>query len=199
MLGAISISRPFLNRSYRPDLEYLTDQYTNILLTNHLRIMDTQFVFVYGTLMSSYPEHALYCPKPISVAKAFMQGELFEVQGKYPILKIPEEDIALHATGNPVEDWLEANKRGRYSSIRDRDSENWIEGELLELPLQENSLAKMDEWEGFKPGGDSVYRRVVAEAITEEETVMLSWVYVTLGGTSAFQRLNTSTWSRHDS
>lgn len=149
--------------------------------------------------MSSYPEHALYCPKPVSVAKAFMQGELFEVQGKYPILKIPEEDIVLHATGNPVEDWLKANKRGRHSSIGDRDSANWIEGELLELPLQENSLAKMDEWEGFELKGNSVYRRVVAEAITEEETKMRSWVYVTLGETSAFQRLKTPRWSRQRS
>ncbi len=158
--------------------------------------MDTQFLFAYGTLMSGHPEHDRYCPKPVSVLKAEMPGRLFEIEDAYPILHIPQETVLLRATNDPIADWKQVHNEDGGKAW-DRNA-NWIKGEILELPVGIKTFSKMDAWEGFEPGSNSVYERVIARAKIVEAKTVFCWVYVCRKILSSFKELNASEWKRPD-
>ncbi|MDE0769683.1 MAG: gamma-glutamylcyclotransferase [Opitutaceae bacterium] len=138
---------------------------------------NAHYLFAYGTLRSSHEEHRRFCPNALSVRPARLLGNLFELKEGYPILILPPESKLLSATPDCLQDWSEARKLPLPHSIEPVTGIRLIEGELIELPLETDSLAKTDAWEGFQPGRETTYQRFIAPALLADGTVVPTWVY----------------------
>lgn len=107
-----------------------------------------------------------------------MRGRLYELSYGFPALVAPEADI--RATGTTdysadaeVQDRAQAGPRVRSS---DRGV---VYGDLLSFDDPEERLPAFDELEGFHPGEESFYVRVLIPApLAETGTTVLAWAYV---------------------
>jgi gamma-glutamylcyclotransferase (GGCT)/AIG2-like uncharacterized protein YtfP len=139
-------------------------------------------LFVYGTLKRGYWNHGTYCLSAVSVEEATVRGRLYELPSGIPVLEVPERDIITHGSTDILSDL--ARQRGleayppRYPEC---DGENWqrIEGELITIPDPERTLPPIDRLEGFHPGGESLYLRVLVPVRTSGERVETAWCYAT--------------------
>jgi hypothetical protein len=52
-----------------------------------------------------------------------------------------------------------------------------VYGELLTFDGPESCLPAIDRLESFRPGGSSLYRRVLVPVL-DEENIILAWLYV---------------------
>ncbi len=128
-------------------------------------------LFVYGTLKRGYWNHDAFCQGVLEVREAQVRGRLYEGPG-FPLLEVPHEDILAQGTANPLADVAtQARLSGRVGSLPRRDRESatagaWggVYGELLTFDDPETRLPAIDWLEGFRPGGRSLYRRVLVPA-----------------------------------
>lgn len=142
-------------------------------------IMDTHFIFAYGTLKSDQPEHKIHCARPLSIAKASIQAELWVLKEGYPILSVSPSICLAEASRDCVADWKSArDATPKPTPPAYKNAKNWIQGELMELPLLSNSLVKMDSWEGFAPGYPSVYQRRIVWARDAAGRDRICWAYI---------------------
>ncbi|MEM9157583.1 MAG: gamma-glutamylcyclotransferase [Verrucomicrobiota bacterium] len=72
-------------------------------------ILPSQYIFVYGTLRSEHPEHQRFCSNTLSIQKAELSGELYQLPEGYPILQISPSQILAHASPDPISDWQKAS------------------------------------------------------------------------------------------
>jgi gamma-glutamylcyclotransferase (GGCT)/AIG2-like uncharacterized protein YtfP len=71
-----------------------------------------------------------------------------------------------------------------------------VYGELLTFDDPETRLPAIDRLEGFRPGGPSLYKRVLVPVCNEHGMVLPSWLYV--GANPVLNRAiltGRSTWS----
>lgn len=145
-------------------------------------------MFVYGTLKRGYPNHEGYCTAATGVKEAAVRGALYSTLFGFPVLELPEEEILYRATGDYREDRLALERIQAGLAGRDQPPGSGqgpfygrARGELLYFSDSGNSLAAIDRLEGFLPGGESLYTRVIAAVRpagggeAEEEA---AWVYV---------------------
>ena len=140
-------------------------------------------LFVYGTLKRGYWNHDAFCQGVLEIRGAQVRGQLYEGPG-FPILEVPEDDILAYGTANPLADvatqaWLSA--RVGSCSRAERESATagpWgaVYGELLTFDDPDSRLPPIDRLEGFRPGGSSLYRRLLVPA-TVNGARELAWVY----------------------
>ncbi|MFL3658288.1 MAG: gamma-glutamylcyclotransferase [Opitutales bacterium] len=138
---------------------------------------NAHYLFAYGTLRSCHKEHRQFCPNALSVSPARVLGTLFELKEGYPILIFPPETTLRTATQDCLQDWSEARKLSLPHSIESTPGLRLIEGELIELPLESNSLHKTDTWEGFQPEKNTTYQRLIIPAGLADGTIVPTWVY----------------------
>lgn len=138
---------------------------------------NAHYLFAYGTLRSSHKEHSRFCPNALSVKSAQVLGNLFELKEGYPILILPRKSRLLSATRDCVQDWSTVRTIHLPRSIKSTPELRLIEGELIELPLETDSLAKTDAWEGFQSGQETTYQRFIAPALLADGTLAPTWVY----------------------
>lgn len=139
--------------------------------------MSTQYLFTYGTLKSDQPEHAQHCLPPLSITPAKAHGTLWRLREGYPILQIEPKLSVLDASRDLLADWanaLEAAGKAKHPELE----ENWIEGQLFEIPLEPDALKKMDAWENFIPGVKSAYQRRAIWVKDAEGADRVAWAYV---------------------
>ena len=140
-------------------------------------------LFVYGTLKRGYWNHDAFCEGVLEIREAQVRGRLYEGPG-FPLLEVPGEDILARGTADPLADVAtQAHLSGRVESSPGRLPERatagaWgaVYGELLSFSDPESRLPAIDHLEGFRPGGSSLYRRVLIRA-TVNGTRELAWVY----------------------
>jgi gamma-glutamylcyclotransferase (GGCT)/AIG2-like uncharacterized protein YtfP len=144
-------------------------------------------LFVYGTLKRGYWNHEAYCRSAVSVEEATVRGRLYELPSGYPVLEVPECDIITHGSADILSDLARQCGLGAYPpGYPECDGENWqlVEGELITLPDPERTLPPIDRLEGFHPGGESLYLRVLVPVRTSGERVEVVWCYVTGSATA---------------
>ena len=140
-------------------------------------------LFVYGTLKRGYWNHDAFCQGVLEIREAQVRGRLYEGPG-FPVLEVPDEDVLAYGTANPLADVAtQAGLSGRVGSCSRPDRESatagaWgaVYGELLIFDDPESRLPAIDRLEGFRPGGSSLYRRVLVP-VTVEGACELAWVY----------------------
>ncbi len=135
------------------------------------------YLFVYGTLKSTHPQHAVRCEPPNAIARAKAPGALWRLREGYPILQIDGEQTLLDASEDLLGDWAQALSKAEGMRPPAHVG-GWIEGELLAYPLQPDILRRMDDWEGFRPGRAGAYQRRVIWTIDESGADRIAWAYV---------------------
>ncbi len=140
-------------------------------------------IFVYGTLKRGYWNHDAFCEGVLEIREARVRGRLYEGPG-FPVLEVPDEDVLAYGTANPsadvatqarLADWVGSDPR----LLPERATAGaWgaVYGELLTFDDPETRLPPIDRLEGFRPGGRSLYRRVLVP-FTVSGARELAWVY----------------------
>ncbi len=140
-------------------------------------------LFVYGTLKRGSWNHDSFCQGMLEIWEAQVRGRLHDGPG-FPVLEVPDEDVLAHGTVNPLADvttqaGLSDSMGADPRPLPERATAGaWgaVYGELLTFDDPESRLPPIDRLEGFRPGGSSLYRRVLVPA-TVEGVCELAWVY----------------------
>ncbi len=142
-------------------------------------------LFVYGTLKRGLWNHDRFCAGAVSIEEAVVCGRLYETGSGLPVLQVPGADILAHGTADPCAD---VATQARFEAeaaqhpaprAKGRTRRGWglVGGELLTFDDPAERLPRFDRLEGFRPGGPSLYRRVLVPAFTGDEPVP-AWAYV---------------------
>ncbi len=140
-------------------------------------------LFVYGTLKRGYGNHDRFCRGVGEIREAQVRGRLYEGPG-FPLLEVPDEDILALGTAEPLadvatqaglSDWVGSDPRP-VPECAATGAWGAVYGELLTFDDPESRLPAIDRLEGFRPGGSSLYRRVLVP-VTVNGTRELAWVY----------------------
>lgn len=114
----------------------------------------------------------------ISAQEATVRGWLYELPFGFPALIVPEADV--RATGTT--DYLaDADLQNRARVTAQESSPDWdtVHGELFVFDDPEKRLPAIDDLEGFRPGKESLYKRVLVPAtLAESDRTILAWTYV---------------------
>lgn len=133
-------------------------------------------LFLYGTLRPGESHHGLIAPFLESCAPARAWGRLHQLPAGYPALEVPEEAVLAHGTTDPDADAVLAHAAGGVRVLQPPDTGRWVEGVRVTLrnPLQ--CLPQLDDYEDFRPGQASLYRRILI-AIDSPAGATAAWVY----------------------
>ena len=138
---------------------------------------------VYGTLKQGYWNHGAFCEGVLEVREAQVRGRLYEGPG-FPLLEFPVEDVRAHGTADLLADVATQARLSDHVAPHPPDRSPKVHTGRLgrrvrgaahrRRPL--SSLPCIDRLESFRPGGSSLYRRVLVPA-TVEGARELAWVY----------------------
>ena len=132
-----------------------------------------------------YSNHDGYCHGVNSVEEALVCGRLFIRPDRIPFLEVPERNILATGTADPaadasVQQRLARDIESRLMAERPPDppvsGRGVVQGELLVFDDPETRLPAIDRLEGFRPGGRSLYRRVLVP-VWMKETRTVAWTY----------------------
>lgn len=136
-------------------------------------------LFVYGTLKRGFPAHEDFFGETSgdTVEAAVVRGGLFDLPAGYPALDVPKRDILAVGTANPASD-AETQRGMRLTEGRNFPAEACVHGGILHLDDPERIVPALDAFEGFRPDGESLYRRVLIPAWTDSGEAFPAWTYV---------------------
>lgn len=137
----------------------------------------TMSLFLYGTLRPEASHHHLVAPWVIDSVPARIWGRLYQVAAGYPSVEIPEEGILAVGTAQAEKDVLTESRFAVPAGPPPSGDWGWVFGDVVTLSEPAASLPPLDDYEGYHPGRPSLYRRVLAPIMVEEERG-LAWVYV---------------------
>jgi gamma-glutamylcyclotransferase (GGCT)/AIG2-like uncharacterized protein YtfP len=120
---------------------------------------------VYGTLRRGGPNHDRYMRGYRSVEAITLRGRLRRLTATIPILDVPDADIAAVGSADPLADMRLAERLQREDEEAPRPAPagTWdeIPAELFTFDDPATRVPPLDRLEGFRPGGRSLYRRVL--------------------------------------
>ena len=115
----------------------------------------------------------------LAAREATVQGRLYDLPYGFPALVVPEEDVQAIGTTNYLAD---TKKQNNATPITRAISPGWdaVHGELFSFDDPEERLPALDALEGFRPGEQSFYKRVLVPAeLVPTGTTVLAWAYAT--------------------
>jgi len=151
-------------------------------------------LFVYGTLKRGYWNHQRFCAQARSIEPAVLWGRLYHLHAGFPTLEVPEGLILARGTADPLAD---ARKQQGIGTPRfGRPTGDWdlIHGELVTFTDPQRDLPPIDRLEGFRPGGHSMYQRVMV-AVLCGRTSITAWTY-RMPRIDTGSRLGSGVWHR---
>ena len=159
-------------------------------------------LFVYGTLKRGYSNHDGYCRGVLAIEKAVVRGHLYIRPDRIPFLEVPKQDILAEGTADPVADAATQERLARHIGPHrlaefhpgpPPSGPDVVHGELHLFDDPETRLPAIDRLEGFRPGGRSLYRRVLAPVLVKE-TWRTAWVYAVVTKPLEWPSLNSGRW-----
>ena len=131
-------------------------------------------------------------------------GSLYQFPSGIPILQVPYAHILAHGTSDPLAD-VATQRRfteqlAQHLALQPPDAPlgDWgrVSGELLAFNDPESRLPAIDRLEGFNPGGNSLYTRVLVPVYISNRPVSLAWLYAgnQLGHSPLVCRLPRGIW-----
>jgi gamma-glutamylcyclotransferase (GGCT)/AIG2-like uncharacterized protein YtfP len=163
----------------------------------------TLHLFVYGTLKRGGRYHERFCRGVRSVESAIVGGRIYVLPVGYPVLTVPAASILAQGSGDPFADVAAQAKaltsvtdRSRWPRSRlrsgappelapeleprdERGVYDDVRGEILVFDDPEERLPRIDELEGFRPSGASLYDRVLLTVLRERDARLVpAWTYV---------------------
>lgn len=154
-------------------------------------------IFVYGSLKRGGQFHDEFCRDALSIEEAHVLGQL-DTTGRWPVLSVPDSLILVVGTSNPLADLATQERISAFAESADvlapvhltrttsmtaegGPHADWelIPGELITLDDPAARLGALDHLEGFRPGGESLYRRVLLPVrVIETGEVGVGWGWV---------------------
>ncbi|GLI32763.1 gamma-glutamylcyclotransferase family protein [Desulforhabdus amnigena] len=133
-------------------------------------------LFVYGTLKRGYWNHQRFCAQARSIEPAVVWGRLYHLHAGFPALEVPEGLILARGTADPLAD---ARRQQKIDTPRfGRPTGDWdlIHGEVVTFTDPQRDLPPIDRLEGFRPGGHSMYQRVMVAVLCGRNSIP-AWTY----------------------
>ena len=133
-------------------------------------------LFVYGTLKRGQRNHDRFCNGVLAVQEATVLGRLYDLPLGFPALAVPRENVI----GTGTMDYPADAERQRRVPANLEALPGWdtVHGELLSFDDPEERLPALDGLEGFRPGEQSFYTRVLIPAtLLETGTTVSVWAY----------------------
>jgi gamma-glutamylcyclotransferase (GGCT)/AIG2-like uncharacterized protein YtfP len=162
-------------------------------------------IFVYGTLKRGFWNHDRFCRGVLDIREAEVRGRLYEMHSGIPVLQVPDEDVLAHGTSDV---WADVATQARLSeqlasypvpALQSATAGDWgrVYGELLTFDDPENRLPAIDRLEGVRPGGASLYTRVLVPVCIDHGMALPVWAYVAGESleNSSFVRLEETIWN----
>ena len=162
-------------------------------------------IFVYGTLKRGFWNHDRFCRGVLDIREAEVRGRLYEMHSGIPVLQVPDGDVLAHGTSDV---WADVAAQARLSeqlasypvpALQSATAGDWgrVYGELLTFDDPETRLPAIDRLEGFRPGGSSLYKRVLLPVCIEQNMALPVWAYVAGESleNSSFVRLEETIWN----
>ncbi|MGI8912146.1 MAG: gamma-glutamylcyclotransferase family protein [Rubrobacteraceae bacterium] len=131
-------------------------------------------VFVYGTLTRGERNHDRFCRGALRIREATIHGRLYDLPFGFPALVAPDESVLAVGTLDYAAD--AERQRSTVPEMIPAQGDI-VHGELLTFDDPLTRLPALDGLEGFRPGEESLYRRVLIRARAEGETTAV-WAYV---------------------
>lgn len=114
-------------------------------------------IFVYGTLKFGRSNHCWL--DAVKIKTGFVQGKLYLLPAGFPALKINRNSILAIGT----KDFQADSTAQKAAKTLKQNEEEWIQGEIITLKTPEG-IRGIDLLEGFNPGEESLFRRVLVTA-----------------------------------
>lgn len=142
-------------------------------------------LFVYGTLKRGYSNHDGYCRGVLAIEAALVRGCMYIRPDRIPFLEVPDRDILAIGTADPRSDAaahrrlardIESGKLAESPPGPQVSDRGVVRGELLVFDDPETRLPAIDRLEGFRPGGRSLYRRVLVP-VRVKDSFTVAWTY----------------------
>jgi gamma-glutamylcyclotransferase (GGCT)/AIG2-like uncharacterized protein YtfP len=133
-------------------------------------------LFVYGTLKRGYWNHQRFCAQARSIEPAVVWGRLYHLHAGFPALEVPEGLILARGTADPLADARRQQEIGTPRFGRPTGDWDLIQGELVTFTDPQRDLPPIDRLEGFRPGGHSMYQRVMVAVLRGRNSIP-AWTY----------------------
>jgi gamma-glutamylcyclotransferase (GGCT)/AIG2-like uncharacterized protein YtfP len=130
-------------------------------------------MFFYGTLKRGQSNHDRFCQGAVRIQPASTFGRLYELPFGFPGLCVNQGDVRAIGTTDYLADAEKQREAPPGSLVPGRDL---VHGELITFEDPERRLISFDALEGYTPGKNSLYQRVLIPVQSRGEP-LLAWVY----------------------
>ena len=151
-------------------------------------------LFVYGTLKRGYWNHQRFCAQARSIEPAVVWGRLYHLHAGFPALEVPEGLILARGSVDPLADARRQQEIGTPRFGRPTGDWDLIHGELVTFTDPQRDLPPIDRLEGFRPGGHSMYQRVMV-AVLCARTPISAYLYAMQHAEKISIKRNFTTWN----
>jgi gamma-glutamylcyclotransferase (GGCT)/AIG2-like uncharacterized protein YtfP len=132
------------------------------------------YMFFYGTLMRGQSNHDRFCRGAVRVEPATTFGRLYELPFGFPGVHLDAANVRAVGT----RDYLADAQRQSESAPPLSPGSRWdlVHGELFTFEDPERLVA-FDALEGYAPGEDGLYERVLIPVHAARGETLLAWAY----------------------
>jgi gamma-glutamylcyclotransferase (GGCT)/AIG2-like uncharacterized protein YtfP len=132
-------------------------------------------MFFYGTLKRGQSNHDRFCWGAVRVEPATTLGHLYELPFGFPGLRVYGRDVRAVGTTDYLAD-VEKQREAPPAPLASAPAWDLVHGELFTFEDPERRLVAFDALEGYVPGENSLYQRVLIPVHAGGGT-LLAWAY----------------------
>ena len=132
-------------------------------------------MFFYGTLKRGQSNHDRFCRAALRVEPATTLGRLYELPFGFPGLRVYGRDVRAVGTTDYLAD-VEKQREPSPAPLASEPAWDFVHGELFTFTDPERRLIAFDALEGYVPGENSLYQRVLIPVHAGGE-ILLAWAY----------------------
>lgn len=132
-------------------------------------------VFVYGTLKRGERNHDRFCSGAAEIRAATTPGSLYDLPFGFPGLRVHKENVHAFGTTDYASD-VRKQHRERVPLDTTPVRRAVVHGEVVTFDEHPERLAALDALEGYAPGEEGLYERVLIPVESEGER-FLAWAY----------------------
>ena len=132
-------------------------------------------MFFYGTLKRGQSNHDRFCRAALRVEPATTLGRLYELPFGFPGLRVYGRDVRAVGTTDYLAD-AEKQLEAAPAPLASEPAWDTVHGELFTFTDPKRRLIVFDALEGYIPGENRLYRRVLIPVLSRGEP-LLAWAY----------------------
>jgi gamma-glutamylcyclotransferase (GGCT)/AIG2-like uncharacterized protein YtfP len=131
-------------------------------------------MFFYATLKRGQSNHVRFCRGAVRIEPATTLGQLYELPFGFPGLRVDAASVRAVGTRDYLADV--ESQRDSAPPLSSRQGRDLVHGELFTFADSENRLIAFDALEGYTPGENNLYERVLIP-VQSTGGNLLAWAY----------------------